>query len=91
MMAFKKHPASAIGKESYEIGMQLRSIDLGGQRVPLAATLVDESRSKRASIRLDVHPKTGTLIFYEKKVHLNSLDTKWLTAISATGVRVTLF
>ena len=82
VMAFIKHPASAISKESYEIGVQLRSIELGGKRVPLAATMVDESRNKAGSMRLNAHTNVGTFIFYEKKVHLTSLDSKWITAIS---------
>ena len=87
LTAFKKYPASGTSKESFEIGLQLRSIELGGDRAPFAATMMDEARSKAGSIRPKVHPGGGTLIFYEKKVHLANLDSKWITATSDAAMR----
>jgi len=48
--------------------------------VPIPSTLVKETQNRGAWIRLNLHPSFGTFVFYEKKVHLTSLDSKWVTA-----------
>jgi hypothetical protein len=89
LMTFARHPGSAGRKESYEIGVQLRSIDLGGARVPFAAALVNGIQNKGASVRLTLHPGIGSFIFYDKKVHLTNLDSKWVTTSPAAGQNAT--
>jgi hypothetical protein len=79
LMTFARYPARAGRKESYEIGIQLRSIDLHGLQVPFGAALVNGIENKGAWVRISLHPGVGTFIFYEKKVHLTNLDSQWIT------------
>ncbi len=88
LMTFARYPGGAGRKESYEIGVQLRSIELHGARVPFAAALVNGIQNKGASVRITLHPGIGTFIFYDKKVHLTNLDSQWITTASATAQNV---
>ncbi len=89
LMTFARHPGSAGRKESYEIGVQLRSIDLDATRVPFAAALVNGIQNKGASVRLTLHPGIGSFIFYDKRVHLANLDSKWITTAPAVAQNAT--
>ena len=84
LMAFIGHPASTASRASYQIGVQFRSIELDGKRVPLAATLVNAPQSKKVSTLPKPRSTVGTFVFYEKKLHLTSLDSKWVTATPTT-------
>src|SRR5579863_2302552 len=84
LMAFIEHLASGAGRASYQIGVQFRSIEIDGKRVPFAATLVNAPPSKKVSILPNLHSNVGTLFFYDKKLHLTSLDSNWVTATPTT-------
>ena len=81
LTAFTGHPANGGRPQSYQIGLQFRSIAIDGKRLPLAATPVGETLGKKISILLNVHPNVGTFVIHEKQVHLTSLESKWVTAI----------
>jgi hypothetical protein len=81
LMNFAEHQRSGDQRQRYEIGVQLRSIELAGGQVPFAATLVTATDKKGALIRFTPHPPGApTFVFYEKELHLTSLDSKWITA-----------
>jgi hypothetical protein len=82
LMAFAVRPGRQGQKDAYEIGVQFRWIELGGGRVPLAASLADTSASK-GLIRLNLRPGVGLFVFNEKRVHLDHLDAKWITMSDA--------
>lgn len=84
LMGFTEHPARLNQKESYEVQVQLRWLDLGSERVPFAANIVNvTTATKTAPIRLNLHPRTGTFMFYDKKLHVANIDAKWITAAPA--------
>jgi hypothetical protein len=78
LMAFAVRPGKQGLKDAYEIGVQFRWIELGGVRVPFAASLADTSGSK-GLVRLNLRPGVGLFVFNEKRVHLDHLDAKWVT------------
>jgi hypothetical protein len=81
LMNFAEYQRSGAQRQRYEIGVQLRSIELGGAQVPFAATLVTVTDKKGALTRFTPHlPGAPTFVFYEKELHLTSLDSKWVTA-----------
>jgi hypothetical protein len=81
LMRFTQHPPSGNRKESFEIELQLRSLDIGGERVPFAANISNvTSPSRGSAIHLSLHPFAGTFFYYDKKLHLTNIDAKWITA-----------
>jgi len=81
LMGFTEHPARLNQRESYEVQVQLRWLDLSGERVPFAANIVNvTTATKTAPIRLNLHPQSGTFLFYDKKLHVANFDSKWITA-----------
>jgi hypothetical protein len=90
LIGFTEHPAASGQKESYEVQVQLRSLELNGKRVPIAANVANETTPARgAPIRLNLHPQSGSFIFYEKKLHVANIEAKWITARPATEPALT--
>ena len=81
LTGFTLHPSSSGRKESYEVEIQLRSLELGGQLVPLAANVSNSTSPSR--VRLNLHPRSGTFVFYDKKLRVANIDAKWITAAPA--------
>jgi hypothetical protein len=80
LRAFIEYPASRGRRQSYEIGIQLRYIEMGGKRVPFRARLAGESRKDGAWLRIPRSSQYGTFVFIKNKLHLTSLDSNWVTA-----------
>lgn len=78
ILTFAQHAAKP--KDYFEIGVQLRWLELNGVRVPFAASMVNAVEDDKRSIHLSLHPYVGTFIFYEKKVHATTLNSQWVTA-----------
>jgi hypothetical protein len=78
LMGFTLHSSSAGRKESYEVEIQLRSLELGGELVPFAANVSNSTSPSR--VHLNLHPRSGTFMFYDKKLHVTNIDAKWITA-----------
>jgi len=81
LMGFTQHPSSGNRRESFEVEVQLRSLELGGERVPFAANVSNvTSPSRGSAIHLNLHPHAGTFFYYDKKLHVANIDAKWITA-----------
>jgi hypothetical protein len=78
---FVEHPGRSAQTTFYEIGVQLRSLELNGVRLPFGASIVNATPKKGDRIRFNPNSGGGTFVFYEKKVHLTGLDARWITAL----------
>jgi hypothetical protein len=91
LINFIQHPSTVGHKESYEVVVQLRSLDFNGQRVPFAANVVNatpDSRGQHGPIRLSLRKGAGTFIFYDKKLHAANVDAKWVTVPRITEATI---
>jgi hypothetical protein len=84
-MTFVQRPAVGDRKASLEIGVQLRSVEVDGNRVPLSAFLTSERLPENAWFRLNPRPNQATFLFYQKRLHLTKLDSRWVTATPAAA------
>ena len=81
LMGFTQHPPAGNRKESFEVEIQLRSLEISGERVPFAANISNVTSPPRGSaIHLSLHPYAGTFFYYDKKLHVANIDAKWVTA-----------
>jgi hypothetical protein len=85
VMTFVQRPAVGDRKASLEIGVQLRSVEVDGNRVPLSAFLTSERLPENAWFRLNPRPNQATFLFYQKRLHLTKLDSRWVTATPAAA------
>lgn len=80
LMGFVERPGSRGRRGLFEIEVQLRSLEINGQQVPLAADKVDSGLIAGEPFHLNDHSNVGRFVFREDRLHITYLDSKWITA-----------